>query len=202
MGDIHSTREIRWWHISLTKGEPCEWRTRTETIPLPATMTAWCGWLDRRIARIRAHVDAATIADELESVAKLLVRTIQPHVGKRFAGPCDVCGGDIFGWPGDDTGTCKACGIVVNDIARRWARMDAAVEDEICDKQTILRAMPALAGEQLTDTRFRKWVSRRQIHRRIKGVDRNRWITGWRVGDVIDLMEQAAKRRSRDTPAA
>lgn len=170
-----------------------------DTEHLASNFRAWCRWLGDRIQRIRGHVAAGEIADELSRCVALARRVIDPHGGAAFAGPCEVCGGDIYGPRGGQRGTCRKCGLVVDDLEMRWARIAVQAEDAWVDKRTMLAAVPSAYGVELSDTRFRKWTSRGKLTGRIRIVrfEANRPVVDriYRVGDVTDLINAHATRQ-------
>lgn len=190
--------------VNLQKGGP-HTIIREEHHPVPATMSAWCSWLLDRITRIRGREDVADIKDEIVHCHQFIRSAVDIASQHVFAGACEICGkGDLYGIDGGKTATCKACGALVDDFPMRRARLVVQAEDAKVDKATILKALPEVYGVAISDTRFRKWISRGTLTRAVVlekswDADGKRIIPQrYRVGDVLDLIKGIATRRAGD----
>lgn len=144
-----------------------------------------------RVDHIAAHQWAADTVLELDRVVAQSIRVIDRPPSRNYAGPCDQCGHDLYAVGGKPTVTCRECGIEYNLTARReW--LLARVHDQLATAVEISRALTSLELPVTAD-RIRQWKTRERIE--VKAHDRiGRPL--YRVGDVVDLLVEAAQRAS------
>ena len=162
------------WVRHLTMGDP--WPQDT--------LEGMAQWLLDRMQRIRGNDHAADIKDEIITYVSRAIKTIDAPASSVFVGKCKECDkGDIYARPDSDTGICRTCEAMSTGINVQRQAMLVAVEERLASKREILNALPGIYGVELSDTRFRKWLSRG----RITAAGMNGKDELYRVGDVLDL---------------
>lgn len=133
--------------------------------------------------------EAETAYDELTAAMQGALRAIDTTVGRRYVGPCSVCSRDLYAEAGAVTVECRPCRMTY-DMAERRELLLTAAEDRIATAAEISRAVTNL-WEPVTSDRIRQWAARGRLvaHAQIDG------RPGYRVGDVLDLLRDDAKRR-------
>jgi hypothetical protein len=154
--------------------------------------TSWAAWAFAEIAtnarRIRGLVDGPAARKYLGPCGA--VETPEECTRYGIGGhDCDqhqTCDGDVYGYRGGTTGTCRTCGRCV-DQAERTAWLDAEV------RQHAFRAAHIADAYGLRVKTIRSWADRG--HLREHGRDRDDRPL-YLVGDVLDLAVEAAARRA------
>lgn len=177
-----------WKHAEARK---CPRGTCTECWPVEPT-----GPLVDALRYVARHADwlmhrpeAEQAYDELVAAAQGVMRAIDTSVGQRYAGPCSVCSRDLYADTGASAVECKPCRMTY-DMAERREFLLTAAEDRIATAAEISRAVTDL-GEPVTSDRIRQWAARGRLVAHAQ-IDRR---PGYRVGDVLDLLRDDAKRR-------
>lgn len=149
------------------------------------TLPGMAQWLLDRMTRIRQHEAADQIKWEITGAVSHAMHMIDTVDARVLVGRCPVCNqGDVYAMPNADVGLCRKCEAVVADVQGQRSSMLASAEHRLATKPEILKAIPSMYGVEITDTRFRKWVSRGRIEAR--GVD-DKGAQLYRVGDVLDV---------------
>lgn len=205
--------DVRWaLHNTLSSivRDLCE--SRGVTYPHVDTSQAMAAWLGRNTEAIALSPGAGTTYDEVKYLAAhgtsepdqkptgIVVRCVDIRVTPTLVGPCDVvldtgleCGGDVRVYPGETTAVCKDCEYEHNMLAlqvRTLSRLRA-------ETMTARQIGAVLNGVVKPDT-ITKW-KRRSTRLSGGGVFSPAGITKegadlFRVGDVIDILEQARTR--------
>lgn len=109
-------------------------------------------------------------------------------VGDQWESELVICDGDVYGWPGATTGTCRTCGAQVDQSERR-----AWLDDEV--RRHAFRASEIAGAYGINVNTIRSWAARGLLLEH--GRDRDdRPLYG--VGDVLDLAAAAAARREEN----
>lgn len=159
---------------------------------------AMCRWLLKRVPAIRVHDEGQDLLASVADMAEVAKRTIDLRPDLWFAGVCGApvpdgrCEERLYAEMSAGTIECDACG-AVHDVGERRADLLAAAEDQLETATHLARALTRL-GEPVTPERIRKWRERGRLVEH--GVDLDGHPT-YRVGDVIDLLEQDRERAER-----
>lgn len=106
-----------------------------------------------------------------------------------FAGPCGLCGEDLYATPGEPVVVCGACR-TPEDVEARRAYLLAMVDDQLVTATEMARALTTL-GQPVTPERIRQWKHRGRI------LSRGSNLAGapvYRVGDVVTLLVTEVER--------
>lgn len=142
---------------------------------------------------VMPHVDtlaAGSVYLELHRVIWLTgraQRVIDRPPERIYAGPCGLCGADLYALGGVTEVTCQVCG-TAEDVARRRAFLLSKVDDQLATATETARALTSL-DLPVTPERLRQWKHRGRL------VTRGHGPTGhplYRVGDVIELLVETA----------
>lgn len=158
------------------------------------TAEACARWLLARICALRTHPAAGDIATEIADLHKAAGKAIDRNADRWFAGPCDQCGAVLYGRPHQPKVRCKAAGCGAEyDTADRRAVLCEAAQDYLLTIPEMMRALPGLTGQGLSDATMRTWRHRgRLVSHGTTPLGRDLF----RVGDVLDLVQDAAARRT------
>lgn len=155
------------------------------------TLTSMAEWLIARKERIRGHEASNEIANDIIGAVSHARWVIDSPASQQFVSKCEVCGkGDVYASPSSDIGVCRACDHVITGVQRRRGALLDRVEDRLATKGEILKALPAMYGKSVTDTRFRKWVQRGRLVATACEVETR--SVQFRIGDVLDLTNSDA----------
>jgi len=164
-----------------------------ETEPWPAIDTdrGAARWL---MCRAEALARVPWGAEEMRAIVHLGRRGwhLVDHPPERiFAGPCGLCGEDLYATPGEPVVVCGACR-TPEDVEERRAFLLAKVDDQLVTATELARALTTL-GQPVTPERIRQWKHRGRI------LTRGSNPAGaplYRVGDVVSLLVADAERVS------
>jgi hypothetical protein len=162
----------------------------TETKASPAELLRYVAdnleWLSHR-------PEGPDAFDELHFVLTLVESTIGARVLGPYAGPCDVCGRDMYARTGALVVECRPCNLIYDVEPRRaWLLEQAA--DELRGAAEMARVLSGF-GLAITDERIRKWADRDDL--KAAGVDRaGRPL--YRVRDVQKLLAQRPATRRKN----
>jgi len=158
-------------------------RTGTTAANVAAMPTA-AAFLLAHESTLRTHPAAAELHDEITDAIHRAWRAVDRPAERRFVGPCDECGADMYARPHAAEHTCRDCGARYDADERRAWLLEQA-RDRIETASTIARALPGLLGTNVTPAMIRGYVHRgRLLPRPPDPSGRARF----RVGDVIDLV--------------
>lgn len=162
------------------------------------TSVAMCRWLLKRVPAIRVHDEGPGLLDSVTELTETARRTIDLCPDLWFAGVCGapvadgLCGERLYAEMTAGKVDCTSCG-AAHDVGERRADLLAAADDQLETATHLARALTRL-GEPVTPERIRKWRERGRLTEH--GVDMDGHPT-YRVGDVIDLLEQDRERTER-----
>lgn len=167
-------------------------------------------WLLNRIDWLRHHPNAVAAYDQLHSTTADITSVMDVKAERWYAGPCRAeyvadpdaddgsgendacCLVELYVKPGAQTHTCHGCKSVHDiPLRREWLLKEA--EDCLFHAELIGRALASL-GQQVTPEAIRGYVFRGRLVSH--GVDRNGRET-YRVGDVIEIVQQIAEEKIR-----
>lgn len=164
-----------------------------EAWPLSEDSRAATRWLMCRVEAL-ARVPWGTEALDLVRAATRAWRLVDHPPERVFAGPCGLCGEDLYATPGEPTVVCAACR-TPEDVEERRAFLLAKVDDQLVTAAEMARALTTL-GQPVTPERIRQWKHRGRILARGSNPA---GVPVYRVGDVVSLLVADAERTSERT---
>lgn len=144
-------------------------------------------WLLGHVSTMRTHPAADELHDEITDAIARAWRVVDRPAPRLFAGPCDLCGSDLYGRPHAAILRCGQCGTEYDAAVRREWLLDQA-RDQLATPSTIARALPGLLGRAVTPAMIRGWAHRGRLAARPADTDGR---PRYRVGDVIDVVLSA-----------
>lgn len=162
--------------------------------PPQAAAPALAAWLAARARQLRAHPAADDVHHEITTAVDHAWAAVDRPPDRRYLGPCPTpgCGADLYALPTTATATCPACR-ATTDVAARTAALLASARDLLLTGPETARALTAL-GDRVTADRLRQWHARGRLASPAADPAGRRL---WRVGDVLDLLADDARRRLR-----
>ena len=147
-------------------------------------------YLARHTTWLMHRQEAEQAYDELIHACVTIRNAVDAGAEQRYAGPCDVCGRDMYAAPAAAFALCAPCNLEYPMEARRAWLLQAS-EDRLVPASELARAVTALGAAVAAET-VRKWASRGRIvaHGHIGARPL------YRVGDVLDLIGEDARRRA------
>lgn len=178
----------------------------------PADLAAWL------LHRLPALVDRpGSTRPELSHLRRLVrrgVKLVDRAPDRWYAGPCSTplrdddgnlviargeqayCDADLYARPDSRLVVCTACG-ARHHVDERRAQLLAMARDRLDRPVVISRALTSL-GMPCTPERIRQWATRgRLLHHGTDGAAKL-----YRLGDVMDLLEHAARAQHRTAARA
>jgi hypothetical protein len=163
-------------------------------------------WLARQTEWLRHQPEAAEAFEELLGACRLATRIVDRRTAQLYAGPCradittddgpDQCQADLYALAGAHVIRCAACGATHRARERReWLLAEA--RGVLAWAELAAQALAAL-GLPCTRAQVAGWAHRGRLAQH--GVDRAGRVL-YRVGDVIDLAEQAATAKASSAAA-
>lgn len=180
------------------------WHSRQDD-QAPSSFRRACAWLRARLERVEVSDDGPLTVSSIVAVLEAAQRACDPRRPELlYLGPCDVelehgpCGVPLTALPGASWASCAGCGATY-DVPRRRAELLRAAEDVLAPAADLARALTRLSAP-VTPERIRTWQTRGRLA--VKGREPVRGRTGtgaplYRVGDVLDLLAQDARRNGR-----
>jgi hypothetical protein len=164
---------------------------------LPAdTLSSMSRWLRWRVDGVAARPWAGD-ALGLVAVVAACERVVDRPVPRSYAGPCDVCGADLYALPGRTELRCRRCRAGY-DLAARRADLLRRAHDRLATSTDIARGLSSL-DLPVSPERLRQWHHRGRLLQR--GHDR-RGRPLYRVGDVVELLLESVSARGLAQPRA
>lgn len=145
-------------------------------------------WLMCRVEAI-ARVPWAPDALGLVRAANRGWKLVDHPPERVFAGPCGLCGEDLYATPGEPVVVCAACR-TPEDVEERRAFLLAKVDDQLVTATEMARALTTL-GQPVTPERIRQWKHRGRILARGSNLA---GVPLYRVGDVVSLLVAEVER--------
>lgn len=159
----------------------------------PAGDTTSCSrWLLLRLTTLQRHPAAAEIVDGIVKATERAEAAIDRPAEAWYAGPCESCRTDLYAEPGATLVQCKGCPNAYN-VTRLREQLLAAAEDTLAPATLAARALTSL-GQECTPERIRKWAERKRLT--AHGVN-GKGDPQYRIGDVRQLLEEAAARQAQ-----
>lgn len=147
------------------------------------------GWLQVRVDPIAAQPWAPQ-ALRLVRVHQRALRVIDHPPEHTYAGPCQICGSDLYTLPDQPEVKCPDCG-AREDVAARRSYLLGCVNDQLATATEIARALTSLAMP-VSSERIRQWKHRQLLE--VRATEHRTKHPLYRVGDVIDLLVSDAER--------
>jgi predicted Rdx family selenoprotein len=157
-----------------------------------------------RIERIRSHIAAAEIADEISYCVRIIRHAIDRRPDKVYLGPCQTivegapCKTQLYAPATAEAYDCPQCGQPVN-VAQRRQELLALIADQVGTVGTCCQVLAMFGLEVKADT-IQNWARAREARDgtvwppRIWHIDKD--LSGakmYRVGDVVTLVHEAVK---------
>lgn len=200
--DLHSV--LRGW-VSTIAG----YHGIAEDVMYSATDSA--NWLLRH-HRLLGTIDIAGQAhSEIIDVIRKAEWAVDRPADRAYAGPCEPeCGGEVYGFPGDNFAKCPECGAQYDAVERRdWLLKQSA--HYLVTAAEASRALPDLLGRPLSVKTIRTWHNDKRLpmHGRDRDFDdvaaapadrpedrsdERKGAPLHRLGDIVDLALTAAIR--------
>ncbi|WP_433519052.1 hypothetical protein ACQP2T_28145 [Nonomuraea sp. CA-143628] len=166
------------------------------TDPGPST-AGQARWLLRHLRVMLGRDSAAQAVEQLTEAIRQARHTIDRPLEQVYAGPCDLCGADMYARPGASRVTCPTCvdgqgQRVGYGVQQRREWMLAEIEEMRLSAPDICRALTTLV-RPIQPALLYTWVKRRRLTP--VGLD----VHGralFRVGDVTALMEGSTRATS------
>lgn len=158
------------------------------------TCTALAGWIGQYIRFLRHHPAGGDAVVEICDAVNSARRTIDTPRQKVLVGRC-FCTSNLWINDGDDQVECPSCGHVHNVRAVRSANL-GQLRDRVGYREEIATALTA-NGRYLTAALIHKWWQRGLL-KETRRDERGRKM--YRLGDVQDLFEQQAAKRTTTKP--
>jgi hypothetical protein len=156
--------------------------THREPVPARVDLGYLASWLMVRVDPLAASPNARALWD-VSGVVRSCLRVIDRPPELIYAGPCRVCGSDLYAAPGAALVTCRDCG-TPEDVEERRGFLLGRVHDQLATATEAARALTSL-DMPITSDRIRQWRHRDRL------VARGHNRAGhplYRVGDVVDLL--------------
>lgn len=178
----------------------------------PHPVGAAARWLAGQVDWIRRTEDAQDAFAELVDAVDEVRRLIENPADRWYAGPCwaPVAGGrcstDLYAWPGATSVRCPDCGTRHETAARMAWLLDEARDQT--GTATQLATAAVRLGRQVTAGQLRALAQRGRLAPALVLLDvgvegppeaeRDEWgRPHYRLGDVLDLLDQIATDRAR-----
>lgn len=136
--------------------------------------------------------EALDASDELQLIAAMVVATSDTHEPGVYAGPCDICGDELYAKPGARVVHCRLCNVDY-DVEPRRQKLLKKAESKLLGAADIARVLTG-AGLKVTPERVRTWIAREQL--KPAGIDRARRPL-YRLRDAQRLAEQGPFKATR-----
>lgn len=182
-------------------------------------------WLMRHLERIRVFDAAGDLLEEICAARATAVYVIDRPAERRYLGECgatfpipeldgemsEPCTETLWGRQGDTLAHCKSCGaewLMEPRLERIQSEALTGMNDRI---MTATQAAETLVAFGIaTDTtatslrdRITKWAERKQLTKRIDlPLPAERSRPGYRLGDIIALVLEAAERKAKKRQGA
>lgn len=193
---------VAWVHelrtgVTITHGPACATRCGHPTCTYislatdPGVSTAGqARWLLRHLRVLLGRHNAPAAVEQLTTAIRQARHVIDRPLDQVYAGPCDLCGRDMYAQPGASRATCPVCvdgegHRVGYGVRHRREWMLSEVEEMRLSAVEVARALTSLACP-IRPALLATWVQRR----RLVSVGTNAHGKPlYRVGDVMALME-------------
>ena len=118
-------------------------------------------WLLNHVTWLRHHRAGSEAVEELVDAVNSVRRIVDRPAERIYAGPCQDCGGDMFGKPGAASVECRPCGLNY-DVAEMvtWMRNEARGRLVTAKESIVLLGRFGLPLSQKT---IEKWYQRKRL---------------------------------------
>ena len=155
-------------------------------------------WLLRWSGELAQHPDAATLYDDIVALVQAVRRTIDAPVPRRYVGPCDECGADLYAPMGASVVEChgtaesgEPCAMAYGIEERRTWLLEQAV-DQLRTAAELSRELPWIGGLTIDRKLINQWAARGQVTRYLPHPNDVAQRPRFRVGEVIDRARRTA----------
>lgn len=178
----------------------------------PASVAA--RWLVGQVGWIRHYREGVQLADEVHYAVAAARRQVEARPDLWYAGPCgsvtlgqrvvaavfggdpEVCDAQLYARPDADVVRCRVCDTVFG-VAERRGWLLASAEDSLAHAALIASALTSL-DRPVTVDRIYQWAHRGRLVARseedAEPGEEGRRLPLYRVGDVLDLLDEAERR--------
>lgn len=179
-------RVMNQWGYSVSRLHP------HVTLPDSAAADVIAEWLMLFPDLLSGHPDAARMAGEIRTTVSECFRVIDRPVDRVYIGPCgaDGCEEPLYGVVGRPDIRCGPCGAVWN-LSERRMDLAARAKDRLAVASDLV-GFTTVLGRDVTTSMIRNFKSRGLL--RPHGQD-HRGRDLFRVGDLLEVLEKARKRR-------
>jgi predicted Zn-ribbon and HTH transcriptional regulator len=161
------------------------------------------GWLAEYADRLRTLPDALQAHDEITDAIAYARAVIDRPAARLFVGPCDECGADLYGRPGQTSARCERCGSEHDDLAALWDSALLRLRGYPATAATIAGHIGELYGVQVNRVTISKWHSRGELIPMdwVPMGQGERTAPRFRIGDVLDRARRSKPIRHSDASA-
>lgn len=165
---------------------------RGRVLPDADTPGAVAGWLLHHTTWLRHQRAGHEAVEEITSAVRAVRKAVDRPAERIYAGPCQDCGGDMYGKPDAASVECRPCGLVY-DVAEMLTWMRAQVYGRLVTAKEGAMLLSRFGLETAQGT-IDKWHFRKRLTSSSHDAD------GKRLYLFDDLVTLAAQRT--DTPTA
>jgi hypothetical protein len=179
-----------------------------QVLTMAAVFMGWPGrgrvthWLVRHSDIMRRHDVGVKLSDELKPLLDNALEVIDIPPQRWYAGVCEAdadgasCMADLWGIPDELTITCAKCGTRY-DVRERKVMLMRMVEDRLATASEIAKAVHII-DIRVTDDMVWSYAKRGRIAARMVTPQGDPM---YRIGDVLNVVREAAQRRAERTAA-
>lgn len=118
-------------------------------------------WMLSHVTWLRHHRAGADAVDEITSVVHKVRCIIDRPAERIYAGPCQDCGGDLYGKPGAVSVECRPCGLHY-DVAEMVAWMQSEARSRLVTAKEAIVLLGRF-GLPLSQKTIEKWRQRDRL---------------------------------------
>lgn len=150
--------------------------------------TATSQWLLRWAGAAAQHPAAAELHNNIHAMTRAARRTIDLAAERRYVGPCDQCGADMYVGMRAETVHCPTpdCDATYPIAERRLWLLEQAY-DRLLTASEMARAIPQLLGRPISAGLITKWAERGRIAKHAPHHRDPHHRPRYKVEDVINL---------------
>ena len=157
----------------------------------PDNLAGLATWLRPRVGWLRRHPAAAEAHAEILDAVRQARRVIDRPADKLYAGPCDLCQGDLYARIGAPIVECHDCQLVYEvDARRKW--LLEALDDHLVNATQMSRLVSYL-GVRLAPSTIRMYVTKGRI---VAHGNDTKGHPLYRLGDVVRTYYSAGHKVS------
>lgn len=158
---------------------------------------ALAGWLLRWAGEVAQHPDAGELHGDVLAMTEAARRTIDLPAERKYVGPCDDCGEDLYCGVLAKVVTCRTegCEFTSPVEERRTWLLEAAV-DQLRTAAELSRELPWIGGVTIDRKLINSWSSRGRIVAYLPHPRDPYGRTRFRLGEVLTLARETAMERA------